>query len=206
MNSVTVNLDNLSENERAQILSIAERANANKKVSFSGVEDGGIFKVEDIEFIKFPDMDGMSPVVAKDIVFDSEFGENNCLAESKIMERLEREVLPKVIAFVGMENLCTIRTDLTTLDGLKPYRDMESFISLPTFDFYRANVGIFDQHKIGRWWWLATPESAEPHDEPRWILCVAPPGRIGSDYYYDDDVGVRPFLLFKSSIFESSGD
>lgn len=203
MNEVTLNLDNLSEDERAQILRIAEKANAGKEAALAGTKDGETFMVGGIAFIKFPSVDGMTPAVAKDILFTSRFGDNNSLAESTVLKKLQEEVLPKIIADVGAEKLCTIKTDLTTLDGLKPYADLESLISLPTFDFYRENVNIFDQYKVDEWWWLATPESAQPHDNPRWVVCVAPSGRIGSGNY-DYDFGVRPFLLFESSIFESS--
>lgn len=204
MNEVTLNLDNLSEDERAQILRMAEKAKAGKGVSLAGTKDGETFKVGGIEFIKFPSVDGMTPAVAKDILFTSRFGENNNLAESTVLKKLQEEVLPQIIADMGAESLCTIKTDLITLDGLKPYADLESLISLPTLDFYRANVKIFDQYKVNKWWWLATPESAQPHDAPDWVVCVAPSGGI---YYYHYDLGcygVRPFLLFESSIFESS--
>lgn len=172
--------------------------------NFVGIKDGETFKVGNIEFIKFPEVNGMTPVVAKDIVFDSRFGRDNNLAKSVIMERLANEVLPEIISEVGEENVCKFKTDLTTLDGLKPYGEMESVISLPTFDFYRANVEIFDKHKANCWWWLATPDSAQPHCDPDWVLCVAPSGYL--DYFgdYDGDFGVRPILFFVSSIFGSS--
>ena len=204
MASITVNLDNLSESERAQIMSIAEKASASKDLRFPGVKDGETFKIGDIEFIKFPDMGGVTPVVTKDSVFKSEFGSNNNLAESRVLKRLENEFLPKITAAIGEENICTIETDLTTLDGLNPYGKMTSRVSLPTFDFYRANVAIFDRHKIDKWWWLATPDSAQPHYDPVWVVCVSPSGRIDNDYSHNDYGGVRPFLLFVSSIFESS--
>ena len=105
---------------------------------------------------------------------------------------------------VGEENLCLIKTDLTCLDGLKPYGELESLVSLPTLDFYRANVEVFDKYPVDRWWWLATPESARPHDAPNWVLCVAPSGCVSNDYYGIGSSGVRPFLSFNSSIFESS--
>lgn len=171
---------------------------------FPGVKDGETFKVGDIEFIKFPEVNGAVPVVTRDIVFHSRFGDNNNLAESEVMRRLQEEFLPKIIEAVGAENLCTFKTDLTTLDGLKPYGEMEALISLPTFDFYRANVGIFDQYKVADWWWTATPESAQPHDDPDWILCVAPSGCVSNSCYGNDNVGVRPILFFVSSIFGSS--
>lgn len=175
-----------------------------KKNLFPGIKDGDTFKVGDVEFIKFPDMGGVTPVVARNIVFVSRFGDNNDLRESDVLKKLEAEFLPKIIQAVGADTLCTVKTDLTALDGLKPYGEMESLVSLPTLDFYRANVEIFDKHKVGSWWWLATPESAQPHERPDWILCVAPSGYVGRDScgYYSN--GVRPFLCFVSSIFESS--
>ena len=204
MNEVTLNLDNLSEDERAQILRIAEKANAGKAICLAGIKDGETFKVGGIEFIKFPSVDGKTPAVAKDILFTSRFGDNNNLEESTVLKKLREEVLPKIIADVGAEKLCTIKTDLTTLDGLKPYADLESLISLPTFDFYRANVKIFDQYKVNKWWWLATPESAQSHDAPNWVVCVAP---SGGDFRYDGydygRGGVRPFCILKSNIFVS---
>ena len=168
------------------------------------VKDGEIFVVGGIEFIKFPSMGDQTPAVMKDIAFRSRFGDNNDLRSSNVLRKMEAEILPKIIEAVGLENLCTIKTDLTTLDGLKPYGTMESLISLPTLDFYRENVGIFDKYIPDLWWWLATPESAQPHDEPMWILCVSPSGYIFNYIYFSIGNGVRPFCIFKSSIFESS--
>lgn len=176
-----------------------------KEVRFPGIKDGDTFKIGDIEFIKFPSADGMTPVVMKDIAFTSTFGANNNLAQSHIHRRLKGEILPKIVAAVGAENVCTFNTDLTTLDGLKPYGVMESQISLVPLDFYRAYVEIFDKYKPTRWWWLATPDSAPPHCDANWILCVSPSGCINY-VYYDYDYGVRPFLIFKSSIFEPLED
>lgn len=177
----------------------------NKQVRFSGIKDGETFKIGNMEFIKFPSEDGITPVVMKDIAFTSRFGKNNDLNGSVIMDKMKKEILPQIMEAVGEENLCTFKTDLTTLDGLKPYGVMESLISLPTIDFYRANVEIFDKYNLDQWWWLATPESARPHSKPYWTLCVSPSGFIFIDSFYND-FGVRPFLSFKSSIFESSED
>lgn len=172
--------------------------------TFPGVQNGQTFEVAGIEFVKFPSVDGKTPVVAKEILFDSVFGDSNNLTESKVLKKLEAEVLPQIIAEVGEENVCTFKTDLTTLDGLKPYSELDSCISLPTFDFYRANVEIFDKHKVDDWWWLATPDSALPHYKPAWVVCVSPSGGIDDYGYCDGNSGVRPILIFESSIFESS--
>ena len=173
-----------------------------KTINFSNVKDGETFEVAGMEFIKFPKVDGKVPVVMKGIAFRSEFGNNNDLRESTVLKKMEKDILPKIIAAIGKENVCTFKTDLTTLCGLKNYGVMESKISLPTLDFYRANVEIFDKYPANGWWWLATPDSCKPHDDPIWTLCVSPAGNIYYDNYYYDS-GVRPFLFFKSSIFES---
>ncbi len=175
------------------------------EVLFPGVKDGETFTVAGMDFIKFPSVDGKTPVVMKEIAFRSDFGNNNDLRASKVLKRMQKDILPKIIEAVGEENVLTFKTDLTTLDGLKPYEDLESRISLPTFDFYRANVESFDKHNPGSWWWLATPESAQPHYRPSWIVCVSPSGYISNDNY-GCDLGVRPFLIFNSSIFGSSGE
>lgn len=169
------------------------------------VKDGETFSVGGVEFIKFPEMNGTIPAVAKSIIFCSRFGDSNDLRCSDVLKKLEEEFLPKIIEAIGTENLCTIKTDLMTLDGLKPYGVMESLVSLPTLDFYRANVEIFDKHPVNNWWWLATPESANPHSAPSWVLCVAPSGCVGGNCIYGN-YGVRPFLSFNSSIFESSAE
>ena len=179
------------------------QTNETTRVLFPNVNDGDTFVVAGMEFIKFPATAAGTPVVAKNIAFRSAFGNNNHLAESRVLERMKEEVLHKIVEAVGEENVLTFNTDLTTLDGLTPYEDLESKISLPTLDFYRENVKIFDRHKVDRWWWLATPESAAPHDDPTWIVCVSPSGVIINDGY-DYGSGVRPFLLFESSIFGSS--
>ncbi len=160
---------------------------------------GKTFRVADIEFVKVKETDKGTIVVTKDCLFDSTFGSDNNLHESKILKRLQEEILPKIEEAVGAENVLEFETDLTTLDGLKPYEPLKSKISLPTLDFYRENVAVFDEHKIDGWWWLATPESAKPHSNPTWIICVAPSANLNNNLYYDNN-GVRPILFFVSNI------
>lgn len=166
------------------------------------VADKATFMVAGIEFIKFPEVNGKVPVVARDILFNSRFGDNNDFTNSDIREKLV-EILEKIKSEVGAENICSFETDLTALDGLKPYSTLESEISIPTFDFVRQNVEIFDMYPVDDYWWTATPESAQPHDEPRWVVCVSPRGLIGYYSSIFSGHGVRPFLIFSSSLFVS---
>ena len=172
------------------------------KEKISGVKVGDVFTVAGMEFIRFPEVNGKVPVVMKGCAFHSEFGDSTDLRESKVLKRLEKEVLPKIIEAVGEENVCTFQTDLTTWDGLKVYGVLNSRISIPTMDFYRTHVEIFDKYKADSWWWLATADSATPHYDSPWVLCVPPSGYV---YHVRcrGRYGVRPFLFFESSIFGS---
>ena len=168
------------------------------------IKNGETFKLGDVVFIKFTDKDGATTAVTKDIVFYSDFGKNNNLANMKIIKRLEKEFLPNIIAAVGEENILDIETDLTTLDGLKTFGTITSKVSLPTLDFYRENVEIFDKYKLNDWYWLATALSALPHYDSSLVLCVAPSGRVNYGYGYSGyDGGVRPFCILNSNIFVS---
>lgn len=173
-----------------------------KTIKLSELENGKTFTVGEVEYIKVTEKDGVAEVVTRDILFCSEFGKDNDFSKSIVLERLEKEFLPKVAEAIGEENICEFETDLTTLDGLKPYEVMKSKVSIPTFDFYREHVEIFDKYKVSDWWWLATPETAQPHYEPIWISCVSPRGSVNGDFC-NSDIGVRPILNFVSSIFVS---
>lgn len=170
----------------------------------SEITPGSVFAIGEREYIKFYDVEEATVVVTKDILFNSAFGENNNLNESTVLEKLRLEVLPEIEKEVGAENVVEFETDLTTLDGLNPYPNLLSKISLPTFDFYRKFVSVFDKHKLNKWWWLATPDSAKSHGSDRWIVCVAPSGYFNGVRYFNYYVsGVRPILHFKSSILVS---
>lgn len=166
------------------------------------IKSGNTFKIGEFELIKFHDNDGKTAVVFADTVFDSEFGTDNNLSNSKIMKRLNDEILPKIIEAAGKENVFEFETDLTSLDGLKTHGIMKSKISVPSLDFYRSNIEIFDKYKIGKWWWLGTPDTTIEHRNNNWVLCVSPGGIIDGDYYYYDG-GVRPILFLNSSILVS---
>ena len=165
-----------------------------------------IFTVAGIEFIKFPEKDGIVPVVAKDSLCDMKYGDNNNFSKSEVLKYLNDKILPKIEKEIGAENVLEFETDLTSLDGLDTYGKMKSKISIPTFDFYRENVRIFDKHKLDKWWWLATPDTTKEHLNDYWVSCVSPSGDFGSLDSICSRCGVRPFLHFVSSIFDSCED
>lgn len=170
-----------------------------KKEILSNIKDGELFLVAGIEFIKFFDKDGVTVAVAKDSIGDYIFGDDNNFAKSSIKKMLEEEVLPKIEKEIGKKNIVEHEVDLLSLDGSDKWGKVNCKISLPTFDFYRINVKVFDKHKLNDWWWLATPDTTSEHYNDSWLVCVSPFGNI-SNYYYDYYFGVRPFLTFVSSI------
>ena len=171
-------------------------------MKLSEVNVGKTFTVAGIEFIKMEDTDKGCVAVTKESLFDCNYGSNNNFSESKILKRLNEEALPKIEEAIGTENVLEFKTDLTALDGLKTYGSITSKISLPTLDFYRQNVKIFDEYKLDEWWWLATPDTTPEHYNDRWAVCVAPDGYVNGNCY-DYSSGVRPVLVFVSDIFVS---
>lgn len=169
-------------------------------MKLSEIKRGNTFSISGMEFIKFDDKNGQTIAVNKEKLFRSAFGKDNNFAESVILKKLEIEVLPKIAAEIGGENICEFETDLTALDGSKKHGKMKSRVSLPTFDFYRNNVEIFDKYKLDCWWWLATPDTTSEHLNDDWIVCVSPLGGILDGICDDGDGGVRPFWIFVSSI------
>ena len=174
-------------------------------MKLSEVKIGGAFTIGGIEFIKFSEENGVAVSVTKDKLHNSTFGNNNDFSKSKILKNLQADILPKLEDAVGAENILEFETDLLSLDGSDIYGKMKSKISLPTFDFYRANVKIFDQYKRDDWWWLSTPDSTKDHVNDYWIVCVSPRGSVDYDYF-NLSRGVRPVLHFVSSISVSCED
>lgn len=164
------------------------------------IENGELFEVAGIKFVKFSDENGQTVAVAKDLVFYSRFGNNNNFAESAVKKRLEKEILPKIEKEVGAENIVEHEVDLLSLDGDDKWGKVKCKISIPTFDFYRRNVKVFDKYNPNVLWWLATPDTTSAHYNDDYSSCVAPRGGINGNGYCSNNRGVRPFLIFLSSI------
>ena len=129
-----------------------------EKVMASEIAAGETFVVAGIEWIKFPEKEGKFVAVAKGSLRDKVFDKNsNDFSKSSLLGYLEEEILPKIVAEVGEENVHEFETDLFSLDGHRKYGKMKSKIGLPTFDFYRENREAFDKHPLDDWWWLSTP-------------------------------------------------
>ena len=174
-----------------------------KERTLKEVGVGEVFKVAGIEFIKFYDEGGNTVAVAKDILYNAEFGNNNNFAKSKVLKGIKMKVLSNIKKEVGEDNIVEHEVDLLSLDGSDKWGKVKTKISLPTFDFYRKNVKIFDKYKGNKWWWLSTPDTTAEHYNDNWVTCVSPNGYIDISSSNFNYYGVRPFCILKSCIFQS---
>lgn len=137
----------------------------------------------------------------KDVKFDED---SNDYSKSAIRDRLNTELYTELVSTVGKENIIKHTVDLTTLDGRKNFGCCEDFVSLPTFDFVRANIDVFDKYKdyVDDWGFLATAFSTEDTGYKYNVCCLLPVGCIN---YFNCNYrnGVRAFCIFKSSILVS---
>ena len=170
----------------------------------SDLAPGETFKVGERELVVLEHNDGETAVICKGLLYQNmEFGENNNFAESKVLDACEK-FADELKGIVGEENLVEHAVDLTSDDGLDDYGIIEQCrVSLLTTNQYRRWVEILDMHKTEGWWWLATAHSTATHENESWVKCVSPRGRLFIDLCNFDDFGVRPFCIFKSSIFVS---
>ena len=162
-----------------------------------------LFRIGKYEFIKFTDDNGNVIGVLKNSLGDMKFGDNNDFSKSNILKKLNEEFLPEIESVIGIENVLEFETDLTSLDGSKKYGTMKSKVSLPTFDFYRNNRSTFAKYNLDDWWWLATPHTTSEFVNDVWVNCVSPGGSVYDYISGCGDFGVRPFLTFVSTIFDS---
>ena len=190
-----------------QVKTIVEAYNQKSaQVALADIPAGGLFKLAGYEFIVLEHTQEGTAVISKEIIGNkTQFGEDNDYKGSyveaicnSLSEPLEQEA--------GEDALVDHVVDLTSDDGLDDYGMVRCKVSLLTADLYRRYVRILDKHKLNDWWWLATPFSTYTHDNTACVKCVSPSGRIDDDLCSYVNVGVRPFLILKSSIFVSSGD
>ena len=163
---------------------------------------GDTFKIGDHQFIVLEHCGEDTAVIRKDLLSQKmAFGKNNNYNSSDVDTRCSAFAV-EIACIIGEDNVLLHTVDLTSDDGLKDYGMVERFASLLTTERYRRYVEILDKFPIKAYWWLATAYSTPKHDDDACIKCVSPSGGIDCDGY-NCGRGVRPFCIFKSSIFVS---
>lgn len=163
--------------------------------------DHNIITISGADFIKFPEENGLIPVVKLERWGSEDFGRTNNLGDSSLICELYENFLPQIEAEIGSENICQFDNDLTSLHGEKTYGTVRTRISVPTFDFYRKHKEIFDKYidDINGYWWLSTPWTVRHRNGDQSNLCtlITSEGTVSCDrsnYGY----AVRPILYIKA--------
>ena len=171
-------------------------------VELASIPVGGTFFAGNHEFVVLEHTEAGTAAILKGILENMAFGSDNNFEGSDVSERC-RDFAEELEMALGEEVLVPHTVDLTSDDGLKDYGCVKRRCSLLTAEQYRGYVEVLDLYRPDVWWWLATPYSTPRHENSTWIKCVAPSGYIFSRVNFDGDFGVRPFCIFKSSIFVS---
>ena len=183
--------------EQKKLLGIVD----NPIVSLSA--DGKIAKIGEYEFIVLGNDGETVGLLLKDTLGeDTVFGDTCDFKTSKVKKILDKFAL-EIEGIVGEERLWEHTVDLTSLDGLKDYGSVKAKMSLLTAKMAAEYVETLDEFKYDGWWWLATPWSTPKHGYNEYVMCVSPRGIMNYNISFYDDVGVRPFCILKSNIFQS---
>ena len=126
--------------------------------------------------------------------------DSNDWENSSLRKYLNTDIYNKIADEIGADNIIPFERDLLSLDGQTEYGKCEDLVSLLTFDEYRKYRSLIPNTNY--YWWLVTPDSTKCNGDSKWVAVVCPPGII--NYYgCGFSIGVRPFCIFSSSIFES---
>ena len=175
-----------------------------KSIELRKVPCGETFTVFGEEYVVLDHVDGgvlsLRKGIWKNAVFDR-MG-NSRLSEANILEDLDDYL--DLLKSNGMKDGDTLpqMVDLKATDNTRVYGYHECTVALLTLEQYGKYKEIIP--KVDGWWWLATPV---------WTRWLRSPYTSSTDYvwlvvsdgYYDDwhandSYGVRPALLFDSSL------
>lgn len=189
----------VSEEQRRRIEEILRE----QPVELGTLSPGKTFRMAGYELFVLAQDAGLTVSIFKELYRDEvEFGENNNYDGSNV-DKICNKLAAELEAAAGEGNLVEHVVDLTADDGLKDYGEIVRKVSVMTADRQRRYVEVLDLHPVGEWHWLATPHSTPRYEGDSWVKCVAPSGRILFRVNYVNCGGVRPFCVFKSSIFVS---
>lgn len=135
-------------------------------------------------------------------VGNKKFGANNNWKESSIRKYLNDELRKKIEDEIG-RNLPSFCRNLFSMDGQTEYGDCVDNVSILTIDEYRKYRKYIPN--AGYSWWTCTPNTTPNNGGSGDVQYVGSCGRVVCDWYYGV-VGVRPFLIFPSEIFESTDE
>lgn len=173
-------------------------------MSKTKVKIGKTVEVAGEEFIVLDEFENGVLCLSKNFTYEKTAfdAKSNNYANSKIRKKLNTEYFKKLADVIGEENILETEIDLTSDDGLDDYGKVTDKVGLLTADMYRKYNRIIEKYTVDDWWWLATPWST-PHRGTRFsVRCVNFSGTLNGSFC-NGSLGVRPFCIFSTSIFES---
>lgn len=172
-----------------------------KNLKLSGLKVGDYFELAGLKWRILDKTEKGYHCLAEFLSDKKTFAEGtNNWTESSLREWLNKEILPELEKAVGENNLIEFERNLLSLDGRTEYGKCKDKVSLLTVDEYRKYRELIPN--TDKWWWLITPWSTKENKTTE-IVAVCDPSGFVSYYYCYGRLGVRPFCIFSSAIFES---
>lgn len=122
---------------------------------------------------------------------------------SDLRKELNTDLKDKIEDELGKGALVGFERDLLSMDGQTEYGTCKDLVSLISVDEYRKYRKFLPS--TDRYWWTITPDSTPCNNDSTCLRVVSPGGYFDFNYYCGS-IGVRPFCIFSSSIFESEED
>lgn len=168
----------------------------------SKIEIGTTKNIGGEEFIILDILENGVLCLSRNFAYENTPFDNNSnnYANSAIRKTLNTEYLKKISDVVGEENIIETEIDLTSDDGLDDYGKVTDKVGLLTADMYRKYNRIIEKYPVSDWWWLATAWSTPYRGYTYAVRCVCNFGALNIARC-NGSFGVRPFLIFSSSIF-----
>ncbi len=175
------------------------------KVTVTRPEPGGIITCESGRRYIFLKQEGNQTMViseglmAEDVIFDKASPD---YSKSSLRKLMDETLLPLLEEDFGAGNIVEHEVDLTTVDMQKNYGTCRCKVRPMTFDEAREFNDLVVNKGLPDWWWTCTPWSTKERGWGYTVAVVSPSGGVDISFY-DYFIGVRPFCILKSNIFES---
>lgn len=177
-----------------ELVAMLEEKEISDKVELSTVSPGCVIDLGEDEFVVLDHDDGGTLIISKGFMEENvKFGDNTDFNGSNVQRVLYEDILPKIEATVGKDNVLSQTVKLTTVDNQNIYEDVTGRIRLLTFDEVRKYNPLIVNKDLDDYWWTMTPWTSND----RWkypIAVVSPVGDV-SYWSYCSGRGVSPSFV-----------
>lgn len=140
-----------------------------------------------------------------DIYSKSRFGDTNDYSKSDVRNDINNSKLAKDLKEKFGKKLVPIELDLVSMDGFKDYGVVKGdILSIPNMELIMKlgdRIPLIDAP-----YWLATPNQTPSRNDASYVRCVNSVGNVGYSVCRWRCLGVRPFFILQSQIYESCGN